>query len=176
MNEYSLDPSDVHKLNAAFGWLELGNEAEAKKEYDSLSVKARSRPEALEFEWQYYSRAENWTRCFSVGELLVAGFPERESGWIYRSFALHELKQTQAAFDQLAPALVRFNKNSTIPYNLACYCCQLGALDEARAWLVKAFKIDEANGQKGAHGQLALEDPDLQPLWEEIRQIAGATL
>ena len=59
-----------------------------------------------------------------------------------------------------------FPKESIIPFNLACYACQMRQLEEARAWLRRALKI----GGKQKIKQLALDDPDLQPLWEEIRK------
>ena len=31
--------------------------------------------------------------------------PRRFTGWIHRSFALHEMKRTQEAYDELKPAL-----------------------------------------------------------------------
>ena len=40
-------------------------------------------------------------------------------------------------------------------------------LDEARQWLRQALKI---GGKKAIKG-MALADEDLQPLWEEIRQL-----
>jgi hypothetical protein len=39
-------------------------------------------------------------------------------------------------------------------------------LEEARSWLRRALKI----GDKDKIKQMALDDPDLQPLWEEIRK------
>jgi hypothetical protein len=58
----------------------------------------------------------------------------------------------------------KFPKDATMRYNLACYKCQLGRLDQARAWLEKAFAIGDARKMKLA----ALDDPDLEPLWKEI--------
>ena len=52
-------------------------------------------------------------------------------------------------------------------YNLACYECQLGRLDQARAWLRKAFDL----GDPAEMQAQALRDPDLQPLWPEIRSL-----
>jgi hypothetical protein len=40
-------------------------------------------------------------------------------------------------------------------------------LDEARIWLKRAVQV----GGKERIKQQALSDPDLQPLWEEIRQL-----
>ena len=61
----------------------------------------------------------------------------------------------------------RFPKVPTIPYNLACYACQLGNLEEARQWLAKAIKIRSTEEIK----QMALADPDLQPMWDEIKKL-----
>ena len=56
----------------------------------------------------------------------------------------------------------KFSDNLTVSYNLACYACQLGYLDEASKWLKKAMKLADPNQVQ----LVALEDPDLKPLWE----------
>ena len=35
-------------------------------------------------------------------------------------------------------------RTSVIPYHLACYACQLGRLEQAQAWLVKAMATRDA--------------------------------
>jgi hypothetical protein len=52
-------------------------------------------------------------------------------------------------------------------YNLACYECQLGRLEQAKGWLEKAFALGDAREMKLA----ALDDPDLEPLWKTIEGI-----
>src|SRR4051812_39620774 len=64
--------------------------------------------------------------------------PTRPDAWIHRSFALHELKRTQEAFDELLSGADRFPKVWTIPYDLACYCAQLERLEECKEWFTKA--------------------------------------
>src|SRR5512139_4101174 len=83
-----------------------------------------------------YAGAGNWG---AVVELA----PERPDGWIQRSYALHELKSTQEAFENLLPVADRFPGVWTIPYNLSCYCGQLGRLDECQGWFKKAMAVDE---------------------------------
>ena len=80
------------------------------------------------------------------------------------SFALHELKRTQEAYDNLASVREKFTCEFTVHYNLACYLTQLGRLNEARASLKRAFEIYPS--QRTA----ALKDPDLEPLWPEIQR------
>ena len=53
-----------------------------------------------------------------------------------------------------------------IPYNLACYTAQLARLKDSRQWLEKAFAIRKTRKLK----LMALEDPDLQPLWTNLSQ------
>ena len=88
-------------------------------------------------------------------------------GWVQRSFALHKLKRSQEAFDRLLPAAAQFPKEWVIPYNLACYCAQLGQPDESKVWFEKSMAIDGK-----APAKAAVDDPDLKPLWDSM----GASL
>jgi hypothetical protein len=54
-----------------------------------------------------------------------------------------------------------------IPYNLACYACQLGKHEEAWEWLEDTFDLGNSKTVK----LMALEDPDLEPFWAEIGEI-----
>jgi len=74
------------------------------------------------------------------------------------------------AWTALLPAFDKFPKKpeaAMISYNLSCYACQMQQLDEAKTWLRRALKI----GNKDEIKQMALDDPDLQPLWEDIRKL-----
>jgi hypothetical protein len=57
----------------------------------------------------------------------------------------------------------KFRRNWTIPYNLACYCAQLGELDESQQWFKAAMAIDESGTKR-----VAIDDPDLKPLWDSM--------
>ncbi len=74
------------------------------------------------------------------------------------------MKRTQEAHDQLLPAAENFPHDSTIAYNLACYACQLGRMQEAKEWLGRAIDVGEPNAVR----LMALDDPDLEPLWKSI--------
>ena len=65
----------------------------------------------------------------------------------------------QTAEKTLLEAQERFPEEATIPFNLACYACQLGRLDEAREKLAKAV------GMEPAFKKTALEDEDLKAIW-----------
>ena len=111
-------------------------------------------------------RAKKWDFVIAVAETLVKLIPNNPQAWIQRSFALHEMKRTQEAFDLLLPAAALFPKQWLIPYNLACYTAQLARLKDSRQWLEKAFAIRNTKAIK----LMALEDPDLEPLWTNISQ------
>jgi tetratricopeptide (TPR) repeat protein len=135
-----LQPPDTHYLNAAAGWLELGNSAEAMRELAHVSVTSRSHPAALELRWQICAHDRNWAEALEAARQLVAADGNNPSGWIHQSYSLHELKRTGEARECLLPLVERFPNLSTIPYNLACYACQLTKLPEARKWLKRAFE------------------------------------
>jgi tetratricopeptide (TPR) repeat protein len=160
-----LQPPDNHHLNAAEGWIELGNFAEALNELNLVSPAEQGRVEVLGLRWSISAQSKLWEQCVVLAERIIELAPKNVFGWIHRSYALHELKRTDEARDLLLPALKRFPKDETIPYNLACYECQLGNLDEARDWLRRTMKLKNPAKLKAQ----ALEDPDLKPLWPEIR-------
>lgn len=155
---------DLHHLRAAEGWLELGNHVEALTELDQVSPAHQDCLEALGLRWSIFARFKRWEECVLLAAQIIAVAPDNVFGWIHRSFALHELRRTQEACDLLRPAAKQFPRNETIPYNLACYECQLGRLPEARKWLKKAMARSDPEEIK----LQALADADLQPMWPEI--------
>jgi predicted Zn-dependent protease len=159
-----LEPHDLRYLAAAQGWLELGNHLEADEKLENITAEQRAHPAVLEIRWQIYAKAGKWEGALDIASALVQLVPESALGWVHRSFSLHELKRAEEARDNLLRVVDKFPKDATMRYNLACYKCQLGRLDQARAWLEKSFEIGDARKMKLA----ALEAPDLEPLWKEI--------
>jgi tetratricopeptide (TPR) repeat protein len=159
----ALGHPDILHLQAAEGWMELGNHLEADKELEKITASLRAHPDVLEMRWHVYAHEKKWEACVDIASTLVKLLPESSDAWIHRSFSLHELKRTQEAFDNLLPVAEKFPHVWTIPYNLACYCAQLGRLDEAQSWFKKAMVIDENTVKRSG-----IDDPDLQPLWDSM--------
>lgn len=155
---------DQRHLNAAEGWLGLGDYVEADKEIEGIAAETRSHPAVLEVRWQIHAKARRWEGALEIASALAQGLPEEPIGWIHRSYSLHELKRTQEARDNLLRVVDQFPHNAIMRYNLACYECQLGRLEQAKTWLEKAYHLGEPEKIK----LMALEDPDLEPLWREI--------
>jgi len=164
-----LEPPDSHYLSAAIGWVELGNMPEAKLELERLSPAARNHPDALEVWWVIFAEEKDWSRGLTVASTLLEANPQNPTGWLHRAYALRRVKEggVKAAWEALLPAFEKFPKESTIPYNLSCYACQLGQLEEARTWLQRAVKAGGIETIKS----MALRDADLKPLWDEIKGI-----
>ncbi len=162
-----LEQPDRFHLNAASGWLGLGDLDSAEAELHHISPTLRDHPEVLSTRCDIYFAAEKWNELLPVAERLLRQLPKLDQVWINRSYALHELKQTQAAFDQLLPAARKFPKQWLIRYNLACYCSQLGRLKAAMKWLQAAMVLADKKEIKA----MALHDPDFKPLRKEIRAI-----
>jgi len=164
-----LEPPDSHHLNAALGWLGLGLSEEAKNELNLISEAHQQHPDVLEARWLILAGECKWDAALQVARRLLAQSPERADGWLHQAYALRRAPEggLEEAWKALRPAADRFPKEPIIPYNLSCYACQLRLLDEARLWLKRALKI----GGKERIKQMALADADLEPLWEEIRQL-----
>jgi tetratricopeptide (TPR) repeat protein len=158
-----LIPPDSHHLRAAEGWLELGNHFEANEELEKISPELRIHPDVLQIRWHIFENAKKWDACVDIAATLIKLAAERSAAWVQRSYALHALKRTQEALDGLLPAAEKFPDVWRIPYNLACYCSQLGRFEEAQHWFKKAILIDDKTVQR-----IGIDDPDLKPLWDSM--------
>ncbi len=164
----ALEPPDSHCLLAATGWLELGNAAAATEELDQIQPLLRTHPDVLELRFQIYAATSKWDEAWQVAQALVLEAPERVGSWVHAGYSARRAMggSLQAAYNNLLPAAKLHPKNPLVPFNLACYTCQLGKLEEARDWLNMAF----SRGHKRNLQSLALAETDLQPLWLEIKK------
>jgi hypothetical protein len=164
-----LEPSDIHHLNAALGWLGLNAPADARAELDAIAPAQQSHPAVLEARWLICAHENNWREGLAVAERELAAAPDDSSGWLHHAYALRRVPDggLEPAWNALLPAAEKFPEESVIPYNLACYACQRGQLDTARGWLKRAIKT----GGKNEVQKMALADDDLKPLWDEIKEL-----
>src|SRR5215831_251176 len=94
---------------------------------------------------------------------LLAEFQPNDIQWtVSLAYATRRTDSIQGAKQILSNAESRFPKEAIIKYNLACYCCQLGEIENAKRYLKPAFEIDLT------WRTAALEDEDLKPLSDSL--------
>lgn len=160
-----LEPPDSLHLQAAEGWLELGDHLEANEELEKIEPELRAHPDALEIRWQIFAKEMKWEACVEIARSLTNLAPDRPYGWVHLAFSLRRAQGggLETALATLLPVVTKLPKIWMIPYNLACYCAQLNRLDEAQMWFKKSMEIDEQTVKRHA-----LDDPDLKPLWDSM--------
>jgi hypothetical protein len=161
-----LPHADALHVEAAQGWLDLNNSLEAADELAKVAPESRLHPDALEVQWKVLAAGTKWEASLSVAGAITKVAPERASGWIMKSLALRGLDRIQEAFDVLLPIVNHFPHVPAIAYDLACYACRLGHVDEAGDWLERACKADG----RDRFEDMALSDLDLKPIWPRVRQ------
>jgi hypothetical protein len=159
----------LHDLRAAVGWLELGNPLEANAELEDITPELRAHPDVLEIRWQIYAKESKWDARQDIARAMTKTAPERVTGWLDLSYSDRRATggSVQAAWETLLAVGGKFPEEWAVPYNLACYACQLGKQTEAWDWLEKAFDIGDPKQLK----LMALDDKDLEPFWVEISEI-----
>jgi tetratricopeptide (TPR) repeat protein len=157
-----LEQPDRQHWQAAGGYVELGMFLEADTELDKIDPFNRAAPEVLAMRLAIYRGLQKWELMREIAKRL-ADFQPNEIQWtISLAYATRRADSIQAAKEILLNAEAKFPKESAIKYNLACYFCQTGDIKTARNYLKKAFDID-LNWRVAA-----LEDADLQPIWDSI--------
>jgi hypothetical protein len=69
------EPPDTFHLEAAHGWLELGNHIEADKELDRITPQLRVHPDVLDIRWQIDARAKKWDACVDTRPDTATSLP-----------------------------------------------------------------------------------------------------
>ncbi len=163
----TLGPPDSLHVQAAQGWLELGNPSEASHELEKIAPAFRMHPAVLMIRWKIYAKLGQWEQSLELADTLIKLAPEIPVGWIDKATAFHALKRYQDAHAALSPALAKFPGDPLVLYDMACYECLLGYLDKAQELLKKVFATDESMVFKN----MAMLDPDLEALRAKIAEL-----
>lgn len=155
-----LEPPDSHHVKAAQGWLTLGDPAEALGELSKVQPESASHPEVLRVRWDVVHQLKRGEEALQVAQRLAEVMPDEAETWVRLANSFYYLERMREAYECAKESLVRFPLNSALHYDLACYACFLGRLDEAEQLLKRSFQLDGA----GRLQAWALRDPDLEPL------------
>ena len=134
--------------------------SEAQRELEEVPRSLWAHPEVLSIRWQLAAERSEWNSALQIAREQVETCPDLPAGWVHQSYALHEQNQTREAYEKLLTVAGQFRQDGTIAYNLACYTCRLGRLEEARNWLKRAKRIIGTDKVLA----MAMEDPDLEAL------------
>jgi lipopolysaccharide biosynthesis regulator YciM len=153
-------PPDIPRiLQTAEGYLELGMLDHAALELEHLEPEARTRGDVLTIRCRLFMAAQQWEAMRDVARHLVSMNTMNVQHWIWAAWATRRAENISAARVILQKAKAAHPDDPMIDYNLACYSCQLGEIEEARILLKNAIMANEA------FKMMALKDPDLEPLW-----------
>ena len=146
-------------FDAALGYLNLGMAGEANNEIEALSPEVKTSREVLSLRASVYMEAGSWELLREVSTFLVKNWPGESLHWVWLGFATRRCLSIADAEQVLQEALSSHPAEPLIHFNLACYAAQTGNLGTARERLGHAIDLNP-NVRK-----MALDDPDLEPLW-----------
>jgi len=167
----SLEPPDSTHLNAAQGWLALGNLIEAGEELAKISGGNHAHPEVLQVRWRVCAKAGQWEAGLEIATNLTRLNPDQLFGWLFRAFSLRKLDRAAEAKDLLVSVVDRFGANATVPYYVACYCARLGQLNEAKGWITLALAHATTDAERDRIKQRAQAEPDLEPIRSSLGEL-----
>src|SRR5262245_23993031 len=131
----ALPSSEQFHVEAAKGWVLLGDREEAHKELNQISPRWRQHPEVLELLWYLHAEEENWEAALGTANQIRKKYRERLFGWLaYAHSILKVTTDAEAAWAALLPAAELFD-GPQVAYGLACYASLSGRFDDAREWL-----------------------------------------
>jgi tetratricopeptide (TPR) repeat protein len=135
---------------------------EAAAELELIVNEDRRSDDELEISIEVYSLQKRWSAAVAAAQEFTQRQPKEAKGWISWAFALRREKSIPHAEAVLLEGEKRIGSTcALIHYNLACYECVLGHLDEARQHLERSVQLDKK------FRDYAKTDPDLAPLWSE---------
>ena len=160
-----MDTPDIHFLRAAEGWLELGNPAEARLELARVSPANQSHSDVLCARWHIEERSHHFDACVEIARAMIHANAKDPRGYMNLSNALFFAGKTELAYQHGLEAAARFPSDPAQPYNMACYACHMGRIDEAKSWLHRAMALGDSKTVQN----WARNDPDLAPLRRLLR-------
>jgi Tfp pilus assembly protein PilF len=146
-------------LEAALGYLHLGMPMDAHEELDAIPPERKAEPLVLRARAFIYHQTHDWEALRDVSAFLVSILPEDSQHWIWLGYAARRCQSINDAEVILLDALARHPREPMLHFNLACYAAQTERVALARERLAEAIRLDPTITK------LAVDDPDLQPLW-----------
>ena len=127
-----------------------------------MPMEVKTERSVLELQLRICEKTSSWQRMREIAGMLTKEWPDDSQHWISLAFATRRCRSITEAELILLKAAKLHPKESMIHFNLACYAAQAGELTAARERLAHAEMLDPAARM------MALNDPDLEPLWADF--------
>src|ERR1051326_7656254 len=105
---------EAFAVQAAEGWLMLGNALGANEELEVVTPEYRYHPAVLAMRWQVYAAAEWWEAAWVVSKALCEVVPENAEVWICYANTLRKDKGLFDAREALNEITERFPDDAVI--------------------------------------------------------------
>lgn len=155
----------AYHLRVAQGFIELGMFVDAANELEEIKPESRALPVVIAFRHAIYSAMKKWDMAEVAARHMVKVAPDEPGWWVHWAYSTRRCRSIAEARTILLDAEKQHPKEATIQFNLGCYACQLRDLEEAKRRVAAAISLD------GKYRLMALDDPDLKPLWDEFTVI-----
>ena len=136
---------------------------EAVRALEEIDPEDRARTEVLAARVDCYMAAKKWRMAMEVAGHLIEVEPVNAAWWINLAYAARRADSLEKAEALLLQARKLHPNSAIITFNLACYACVSGRLEEAKVHLERAIGLDSRMRE------LALQDEDLQALRGWVR-------
>jgi hypothetical protein len=118
--------------------------------------------ELLKLRLQILIAMQRWEAAAILGDSIIVKEPADGDFFWLTAYAVRRCRSLVDARNTLLLGRERLQNTPLFHFNMACYECQLGNLDAAKAYLAAAFKLEPR------WRALALEEKDLEPLWKTL--------
>lgn len=152
-------------LSYANGYRQLGMFADAHEELEKIDPDFRHRKEVLVSSLAISSDEKDWQSVARLSQALAEQYPGEVEWRVQWAYALRRCESLEAAKAILETAILEFPTEPCLHYNLGCYACVEGEIDEAKTWISRAFTLESD------YRKMALEDEDLEKISDWIEQL-----
>jgi tetratricopeptide (TPR) repeat protein len=154
-----LEGSDELHLRAAHGYIDLGMFEEANAALEEIDPFCCHLPEVLAARLAIYHGLKKSDLLAAVAKKLAKWNPREPGFFVELAYVTRRCESIGKAHGILLNAAELHPNDATIQFNLACNEAQLGNVPKAKTYLKCAVGIDPK------FKLMALEDPDLEPLF-----------
>jgi predicted Zn-dependent protease len=149
-------------LSKADGYADLKMWDAARHELDAVDEAYRTSLPYRSLDLRLTMGTQQWGKAVKLATSLRDQQPREPGHWVHLAYSTRRASGIEPAREILLEARQRFPEEPIIPYNLACYECQLGHKTEALR------RLGEAATLEPGWRALAREDEDLKAIWDEL--------